>query len=262
MQGLEPRYTVKSVEKAALTILTLEREAREGGLSLTLIAEKMSMSKSSMFALLQTLTAYGFVSTESRDGPNRYRLGLGLVRLGEHAADQTTVAIVCRPELESLTATTRLTARAAVLSDSWAVAVARVDSPDAVRLDLRLGEREWPHRSGLGKALMSALTDAEVRLHLSKVGMPASTEFTITDIDSYLTDLEISRRRGYALDDEEDAEGIICISAPVTTDGGRPFAAISVTGVKTGQLVEDLETIAKEVQLHAQRISSLLLPPV
>ena len=85
----------------------------------------------------------------------RSLLGLGLVRLGEHAADQTSVAMVCRPELESLTATTRLTARAAVLSDGWAVAVARVDSPDAIRLDLRLGEREWPHRSGLGKALMS-----------------------------------------------------------------------------------------------------------
>ena len=262
MQGLEPRYTVKSVEKAALTILTLEREAGETGLSLTSVAEKMSMSKSSMFALLQTLAAYGLVSTENREGPNRYRLGLGLVRLGEHAADQTTVAMVCRPELESLTAATRLTARAAVLSDSWAVAVARVDSPDAVRLDLRLGEREWPHRSGLGKALMSTLPNAEVRLHLSKVGMPASTEFTMTNVDTYLADLEVSRNRGYALDDEEDAEGIICISTPVTTEGGRPFAAISVTGVKTGQFVEDLEVIAKQVRLHAKRISILLRPPV
>lgn len=262
MQGLEPKYTVKSVEKAALTLLTLEREAGETGLSLTSVAEKMSMSKSSMFALLQTLAAYGFVSTENREGPNRYRLGLGLVRLGEHAADQTSVAMVCRPELESLTATTRLTARAAVLSDGWAVAVARVDSPDAIRLDLRLGEREWPHRSGLGKALMSALTNEEVRLHLTKIGMPASTDSTITNIDDYLSDLAVSRERGYAIDDEEDAEGIICISAPVVTESGRPFAAISVTGVKTGQLVEDLDLIAKQVQLHARRISNLLLPPI
>ncbi|HUZ40359.1 MAG TPA: IclR family transcriptional regulator [Acidimicrobiales bacterium] len=260
MQGLEPKYTVKSVEKAALTILILEREAGETGLSLTAIAEKMSMSKSSMFALLQTLAAYGFVSAENREGPNRYRLGLGLVRLGERAADQTTVAMVCRPELESLSAITRLTARAAVLNGSWAVSIARVDSPDPVRLDLRLGEREWPHRSGLGKALMSALQDAEVRLHLSEVGMPANTEFTITTVDDYLANLAISRQRGYCLDDEEDAEGIICIAAPVTTESGRPFAAISVTGVKTGQLVEDLEAVAKQVQVHAQRISNLLLP--
>jgi IclR family acetate operon transcriptional repressor len=229
-------------------------------MSLTAIAEKMSMSKSSMFALLQTLAAYGFVSTENREGPNRYRLGLGLVRLGERAADQTTVAMVCRPELESLSAITRLTARAAVLNGSWAIPVARVDSPDTVRLDLRLGTKEWPHRSGVGKALMSALPDAEVRLHVSEVGMPANTEFSITNIDDLLANLEVSRKRGYALDDEEDAEGIICIAAPVTTESGRPFAAISVTGVKIGQLIDDLEGVAEQVKIHAKRISDLLLP--
>jgi IclR family acetate operon transcriptional repressor len=260
VQGLAPKYTVKSVEKAARTLLALERDAGETGMSLTAIAEKMSMSKSSMFALLQTLVAYGFVSAENRDGPSRYRLGLGLVRLGERAADQTTVAMVCRTELESLSALTRLTARAAVLNGSWAIPVARVDSPDAVRLDLRLGTKEWPHRSGLGKALMSALPDAEVRLHVSEVGMPANTEFSITEIGELLANLEVSRARGYAVDDEEDAEGIICIAAPVTTEGGRPFAAISVTGLKTGQLVDDLEVVAKQVQVHAQRLSNLLLP--
>jgi IclR family acetate operon transcriptional repressor len=260
MEGLDPKYTVKSVEKAALTILTLEREAGSAGLTLTAVAKKMSMSKSSMFALLQTLIAYGFVSAGGDAGSSRYRLGLGLVRLGENAASQTTVGEVCKPELESLSVATRLTARAAVLDGSWAIPVARVDSPDSVRLDLRLGEREWPHRSGLGKALMSALPDAEVRVHLAEVGMPANTPFTITSVDAYLENLALSRDRGYAVDDQEDAEGIVCIAAPVVTQNGRPFAAISVTGLKTGQMADDQEGIAHQVREHAQRLSRLLLP--
>ena len=260
VQGLEPKYTVKSVEKAALTLQALEREAGSDGLSLTRIAELIGMSKSSMFALLQTLTAYGLVSAGGASAPNRYRLGLGLVRLGQHAATQTTVADVCMPELQSLSAETRLTARAAVLDGSWAVAVARVDSPDSVRLDLRLGEKEWPHRSGLGKALMSALPDSEVRAHLAEVGMPANTVHTLTTIDAYLDDLRVSRERGYALDDQEDAEGIICIAAPVMDADGRPFAAMSVTGLKTGQLLEAPEVIAEMVRAHAARLTALLRP--
>jgi len=261
MEGLDPKYTVKSVEKAALTLLALEREAGSDGLSLTKIADLISMSKSSMFALLQTLTAYGLVSSGGA-GANRYRLGLGLVRLGQHAATQTTVGDVCIPELQSLSADTKLTARAAVLDGNWAVAVARVDAPDTVRLDLRLGEKEWPHRSGLGKALMSALSDDEVRSHLEAVGMPANTPHTLTTVDAYLADLRISRERGYAMDDQEDAEGIICIAAPVMNVDGRPFAAISVTGLKTGQLLDDPGWVAAKVREHAARLTALLRPSI
>ncbi|UFS58560.1 IclR family transcriptional regulator [Subtercola endophyticus] len=257
----DPKYVVKSVAKAMTLLQLLEKQAGTSGMSLTDLAQQMKMSKSSTFALLQTLASFGVVTTDPTGTQNRnYRLGLSLVRLGQHAATQTTVADVCLPELRSLSKDTRLTARVAVLDHGWAVAVARVDAPDSVRLDLRLGEKEWPHRSGLGKALMSVLPDDEVRRYLEEIGMPANTAKTLTTVDAYLADLKVSRERGYATDDEEDAEGIICIAAPIRDADGRPFAAISVTGVKIGVLQENPASVAELVREHASRVEQRLQP--
>lgn len=258
MNQLEPKYTVKSVAKAMTLLQLLETGADRQPLSLTEIAGAMKMSKSSAFALLHTLSAFGAVSPDPSG--RGYRLGLSLVRLGQQAATQTSVADLALPELRSLSARTRLTSRVAVLDHGWAVAVARIDSPDSVRLDLRLGEREWPHRSGLGKALMSMLPDEEVRTHLLSIGMPANTGRTLTEIDDYLAELQTSRERGYCMDDEEDAENILCIAAPVRDPAGRPFAAISVTGIKLGALAENPQEIAAIVREHADAIEARMRP--
>ncbi|MFT4280304.1 IclR family transcriptional regulator [Microbacterium sp.] len=252
---------VKSVAKAATVLRILEEHAGTQGLSLTDIARRMSMSKSSTFALLQTLASFGIVAVDPVGAANRtYRLGLELVRLGHRAAAQTSVADIALPELTSLSESTRLTARIAVLDGGWAVAVGRVDPPDAVRLDLRLGEREWPHRSGLGKALMSRLPEAEVRAILARTGMPSNTSATFTDPDAFIAALAEARRLGFAIDDEEDAEGIVCIAAPILSADDRPLAAVSVTGLKVGLLAENQQLVGERVRSCAQQIESLLRP--
>ncbi len=254
----DPRYTVQSVARAIELLRLIEVEGSADGLPLATLTRHMSMSKSSVFSTLQTLAAQGFVSVRDDGGAPRYRLGLALMRLGQAAAAQTSVADVCWPELEALSAASGLTSRAAVLDGPWAVAVARIDSPSPVRLDLRLGEKEWPHRSGLGKALMTALPDDEVRALMAKVGMPPSTARTHTTVESYLEDIERSRARGYAMDDEEDAEGIICIAAPVVDATGAPFAAISVTGLKAGPALQDPDRVAELVRAAAARLTTLV----
>ena len=258
----EPKYVVKSVAKALVALQYIEEAAGSAGLSLTEVAKAMGSSKSSALATLRTLQSFGLVAEGSDNGRQpRYRLGHALIRLGHNAGQQTTVAEVCMPVLQSLSSAARLTARAAVLDrDGWAVAVARVDSPDHVRLDLRLGQREWPHRSGLGKALMSALPTEDVDRIVDRLGMPANTPKTIVTKSALHAELERARTDGFCLDDEEDADGIICVAAPVLDQAGRPFAALSVTGVKTREFESGLTRIADLVKSHAADLSRTILP--
>ncbi len=262
MQADNSRYAVKSVANAVRLLQILERDAGQEGLNLTTVAKRLTMSKSATLSLLETLSAFGLVEQSTPGGTSRmYRLGLALIRMGHSAAKQTTVADVCYPELRDLASATHLTARAAVLdSDGWAVAVARVDSPDTVRLDLRLGEREWPHRSGVGKALMSLLPKDLVLSYLKRLGMPSNTERTITTAEDFLADLELSRKRGFFMDDEEDADGIVCIAVPVRNPDDSVFAAISVTGLKIGPLRDSPELVAHEVAEHARTLEARLAP--
>jgi IclR family acetate operon transcriptional repressor len=256
MAELDSRYEVKSVVRA-ITILEALEDSLDG-LTVTDVAKIVGLSKSTAFATLQTLRAYGLVSDKGEGATRRYRLGLALVRLGQQAATQTSVADVAQPILRLLTEETGLTARVAVLEDDWAVVVGRSDSRTAVRLDLRMGQREWPHCTGVGKALLSALPEPEIRALVTRVGMPARTPHTITDPDVLVAVLARARAEGFCIDDEEDAEGIMCVAAPAVDGHGNLLGAISVTGLKADSALSKPRNVGRAVHAAAMRLAELV----
>jgi IclR family acetate operon transcriptional repressor len=258
LTDLDPRYAVRSVARAIELLKTIERDPTGEASSVTSLARTLGMSKGSVYSTLQTLLAHGLISDRGEGASRTYRLGLGLFRLGQSATRQSTVADVTAPVLSSLMRATGLTSRVAMLDGDWALVVGCVYAPGAIRLDLRLGEREWPHCSAVGKALMSVLSESEARQIVSRLGMPRHTRRTITDIDQFMAELELTRQRGYAVDDEEDADGITCIAAPALDAAGRPYAAVSITGLKADPSLKDTSAVAALVRKHADDLTALV----
>ncbi len=257
MTEVESRYEVKSVVRAIAILEALE-DSQDDGLTVTEVAKLVGLSKSTAFATLHTLRAHGLVSDKGEGSTRRYRLGLALVRLGQQASAQTSIADLGQPVLRALTEETGLTSRIAVLDDDWAVVVARVDSRTAVRLDLRMGQREWPHCTGVGKALLSTLPEAEVRSIMGRLGMPARTERTITDPDNLVANLTRARADGFTIDDEEDAEGIMCIASPVVDVHGGVLGALSVTGLKADSALRQPRSVGRKVRAAAEQIGEMV----
>ena len=229
--GGDPRYRLQSVDRA-LDALEALAAAGQGGLTLTELTGALSVSKSTAFALLYTLTARGYVA-ESGDRRSRtYRLGMALAKLGDAAEEQSPLVSLAMPVLQSVTQTTGLTARLVVPDGAYAVAVARVDAPGTVRFASYLGTREYPHCTSAGKALLAALPPEQARALAAEAGLPPRTARTITDPDALARDLELTLTRGYAIDDEEDCEGVFCVGAAIYDRAGGCVAAISGTGLK------------------------------
>ena len=254
MIELDSRYAVKSVVRA-IAILEAIEDAHEDGLTVTEIAKLIGISKSAAFATLYTLGSYGLVSDRDEGQTRRYTLGLALIRLGQQASAQNSIADLARPTLRDLTEKTGLTSRVAVLDDGWAVVVGRVDARSAVRLDLGMGRQEWPHSSGVGKAMLSTLPQDEVHSIVDRLGMPRKTPNTITDIDALIAALERVRSDGFCLDDEEDAEGVLCVAAPLSHLPGGAVGAISVTGLKADPLLRQPRRVGREVRAAAAEIA-------
>ena len=256
MVELDSRYAVKSVVRA-IAILEAIEDAHEDGLTVTEIANLIGISKSAAFATLYTLGSHGLVSDRDEGQNRRYSLGLALIRLGQQASAQNSIADLARPTLRDLTEKTGLTSRVAVLDDGWAVVVGRVDARTAVRLDLGMGRQEWPHSSGVGKAMLSTLSEEEVHSIVDRLGMPRKTPNTITDIDALLAALERVRSDGFCLDDEEDVEGVLCVAAPLTHLPGGAVGAISVTGLKADPLLRQPRRVGREVRTAAAEIAEM-----
>jgi IclR family acetate operon transcriptional repressor len=252
------RYRVQSVERAVFVLGALG-DAGPEGLTLSELSRALGASKSSTFAILQTLLGYGFVADSGAGMSRRYRLGLALARLGDLVVSQIALRDVALPVLRDLTAVTGLTSRVAVLEAPYAVVIGRVDAgSDAVRFATNLFKRELMHCSAVGKAMLAAIPEREARGFLLQAGMPQKTRHTVTDVDALMRELNDLRGKGYSVDDEEDAEGVICIGAPILGEGGACAGAISVTGLKVDVPAWRLHQIGENVREHAGRVSSLL----
>ncbi|HEY0416628.1 MAG TPA: IclR family transcriptional regulator [Gaiellaceae bacterium] len=258
---LEERYRVQSVERA-FQLLEALAAAGPGGATLTDLARSIGVSKSTAYAILQTLLGGGFVADLGVGASRRYRLGMALARLGDVVVSQIALRDVALPVLHDLARETLLAARVAVLDEPYAVVIARVDAPDSsVRFSANLGKREHLHCSAVGKAMLAALGRDAARAIVAAAGMPGKTRQTITDEETLLAELDTVAQRGYAVDDEEDDAGVFCVGAAVRDHARRCVGAISVTGIKRELAPWQVVLLGTKVREHADRISGVLGAP-
>ena len=102
---------------------------------------------------------------------------------------------------------------------------------------------------------MAYLPDAVRDRYLSYMEFKRYNERTITTIPAYLEELERVRRLGYALDNEEELNGVICIAAPILNYTGYPSGSIWISGPKDRLSGEVLRTFAGCIKRVAQSIS-------
>lgn len=238
---------VQSLERA---FDLLERMADAGGeVGLSELSSSSGLPLPTIHRLMRTLVACGYV----RQQPNRrYALGPRLIRLGESSA--RLLGTWARPHLARLVEETGETANMALLDGDEVVYVAQVPSRHSMRMFTEVGRRVLPHSTGVGKALMAHMADEDVRGLLARTGMPAATDRTLTTPEDFLGALEITRDRGFALDDNEQEIGVRCIAVPIPDSPTAAAISISgpagrVTDSATEKIVPLLQGVARELSV-------------
>jgi IclR family acetate operon transcriptional repressor len=252
------RYTVRSVARA-MRLVHIVADGPPEGLPLSDLARALGTSKSTTLALARTLTAFGMLR-DGRPGP-RYTLGTSLIRLGDIARGQLPLGDLSRPLLTELSDLTKMTSRLAICDDGYPVFIERVDGPGSVRFHTPLGQREMPHSTAAGKAILAALPADLVRGLCAQTGLRRRTGHTITDLASLLENLAVVRSNGFAIDDEEDAEGIFCLGAAFFGHDHAVAGAVSVTGIKGDLPAWRVNELGQAVRRAADRVSEILGGP-
>jgi DNA-binding IclR family transcriptional regulator len=160
--------------------------------------------------------------------------------------------------MKQLLARFQETVNLAVLEGDQIVYVEILESPRTFRMCSRVGSREMPHSTALGKAILAFLPQQEVERILQNTGLPRYTANTIGSRSSLRDELAITRQRGYSIDNGENEEGARCVGAPIFDHRGDVVAAISISGPAVRSSAEEIEgmgTALLEASLHiSQRI--------
>ncbi|WP_258112443.1 IclR family transcriptional regulator [Alicyclobacillus sp. SP_1] len=247
-------YTVKSVDKA-LWILEVVSDYPEG-ISITELAGKLDMYKSTVHRLLSTLARRGYIEQDVHSG--HYKLGYTVLDLGMRLLTSIDLRREALPFLQQLAAQTAEVVHLALLDQGEVVYVEKVDSPMTIRMHSRVGKRVPVHATGLGKAILAHLPTSETRTIIARYGLSPLTEFTLTDEGTFLRALVDVRKQGFAVDIEENELGVCCVAAPVFTNSGQVMAACSVSGPKSRMDEARLKTLAPMVRETGRQISERL----
>ncbi len=216
---------LQTIQKAGELLALFDRDHADWGVRE--VATKLKMAKSSTHDLMASLAKQGFLSKTEN---NRYRLGWRLVTLSETLLATTELLREARPVMEELAAQYQETIHLAVLDDTQAVYVDKLEGRQAVRVELTsLGARLYAHCSALGKVLLAYCPEQEVKRIIRTAGLPKFTPNTITNEEELGQALARIRKHGYAYDLEEILPDLCCVAAPIYNYAGQVIAAISMS---------------------------------
>jgi IclR family pca regulon transcriptional regulator len=249
------RYFVQSVAKG-LSLLQALSEAGKP-LMLSELAHYMGVGKTTATRFAYTLIQLGFIY---RDDQRRYSLTPKVLNLGYSVIRRQDWLKVAQYYLERLFRKIEETVNLAVLDSKEILYLFRIKKgEDVLPFDLQIGSKLPVHCTSMGKILMAFGPPKKTRPVLKILDFWPFTQRTITRLEDYLKELENSRKKGYAINDEELSVGLRSVAAPVRDEHGWATAAISIVLHTKRFSRKDLEkTYAPRVMQTAEEISQAL----
>lgn len=262
-QAIRKRGRPKGGEQAPAAVQVLDRAldmlellAGANGLTLSEIADQTGQPPSTVHRILGTLERRGMA--ESDRATQAWHVGPACFGLGAAFTRRADIVDRARPILHKLMEDTGETANLGVLYGDTVLFVSQVETREPVRACLAPGSRVPLHASGIGKALLAFGDDQALQTLLDGPAMTSFTPQTLITADALREDLQRTRHRGFAVDNEERAIGMRCVAAPVIDHAGQPIAGISISGPAHRVGAAHLKTLGAVVVSAAEELSQAI----
>lgn len=249
----KPPYKVQVLDRA-INILEFIGQQRSGEVGLPELTAAMKLHKTTTHRIAHVLESRGLLR-RGQDS-NRYRLGFHLYDLGCQALDHVNIRDEARPLMTHVAFEVGETVHLALLDRAEVLYIERIEAQRSLTMGSKLGARNPVYCTALGKAILAYSPETEVDQILAACRMEARTKNTITNVLALKRELERTRDRGYAIDNEEIEDGIRCIAAPILDSGSRAVAAMSVSGPSSRITLDRSQLIGKTMLKAALELST------
>lgn len=218
--------TVQSIDRALGLLEILSHHVE--GIGLLELSDRSKLSKSTVHRLLSTLIQNGYVRQHESTG--RYHLTMKMFILGSRPIEKLDVLKVARPYLEKLRDLSGEVIHLVIMDDNEIIYVDKVESENTIRMYSNIGKKGTLYSTSVGKAILSYYSDEEIQNLWHKMNVTKLTDYTITDLTSFMKEIALIRKQGYAMDLEENELGVKCMGTAILDYTKKPVAAFSISG--------------------------------
>lgn len=216
------------IQVADRLFLVLETLADTGSVTLADLCRRLELNKSTLHRLLSSLIYMGYVKQDGETG--KYSLSLKLLGLSNKLLGHMDILDAVRPSLKALAETTGETVHFVQLDGTEAIYIYKEESTqNSVRMVSKVGSRIPLYCSGVGKAIAADMEESQIQTVWEQSTIRKLTPHTIIDYTQFLEKIKEVRKKGYALDDEENELGVRCIAVSLPDYKGQAKYAFSIS---------------------------------
>ncbi|HIB8961425.1 TPA: DNA-binding transcriptional repressor XynR [Enterobacter kobei] len=245
---------IQSVERALQILDLFNEQATE--LKITDISKLMGLSKSTLHSLLKTLQLHGYIDQNPENG--KYRLGMKLVERGHFVVGSMDIRQKAKGWLMDLSRRTGQTTHLGILDGREGVYIEKIEGKLAAIAYSRIGRRLPVHTTAIGKVLIAWLGEAELNALLEGYQYTTFTPSTLATREALVDALKKTREQGYALDSEENEQGVRCVAVPVWNHESRVIAALSLSTLTSRVDDAELANFREQLQQAGLQLSRAL----
>lgn len=244
----DPKDNVRAVDRALDILQSFTRGTTK--LSVIDLQKRTKISRPTLYRLLSTLTARGFIRSEG--DPQRFHLGPEVARLADVWSVHVDIVQLARPILDELWRETEETIALFAIRDGTLFCLAELASRQPLSISRGVGPlTQHPCQGASGKVIMANLPSSELD-QLTK-RLPAGV--TPASLKAALKKL---REAGVAISHGEVIVGAVAIAAPVFDNKGQIAASLALFGPAARVSKATADRLAKKVSQAARHLSNEL----
>jgi len=254
MSQIRSTPPIQSLDRG-LVILEAVASARKP-VSLADLTPVLGIDRSSVFRLANTLKQRGFL-TQLPDS-KEYVLGSAIWRLASLFRFSDVLMQMAREHVNALAAPSGETTHLAIREGRQAMLIDHQLTAHPVGVAGGSGFCVPLHCTSVGKALLTDYEHAQLAGLLGDAPLASLTKRTITSVAALAEECQRTRKRGFAVDDEEQNEGVRCVAAPIRDSSGQVVASIGISAPAARLPRDRFKGVGAEVMAVAREISRKL----
>ena len=223
-------------------------------LTLKDITKKVNLPKPTVYRILNTMQSIGYIQYDPLT--QTHSLSHKFVILAKNYLSQNGLINIAIPHMTKLRETFGETVNLAKFVDDHAVFLTIEESKHSFRIVDKIGDKASLHTTAVGKAIAAFLPKEKLNNIFKDYEFHGFTKNTIANFESLKNELDKVHEAGYAIDNEEGHEGVLCIGAPIFNIDNLPFAAISISMPKIrankkimNKIIQELPKIGIQISL-------------
>lgn len=202
-------------------------------------ARRTGLTRAAVRRALRTLSEMGYLTHE--DG--RFSMTPKVLDLAAAYLTSSNLDRVARPHIEGLVQSTRESSSLGVLDFPDVIYAVHVPAYRIESFVPVVGSRMPAYVNSMGRVLLAQIPPDSRHGMMSTIDLKPFTAKTIVDVSELERELAAVRAQGWALVDQEFAEGVRSIAAPVFNREGNVVGAVNITSNVTRtsatQLLDD-----------------------